>query len=347
MADFLRKVAQRYGRIRMGMIISFCAFVICLLPQYGLAADADRTSKAPIGGGAFLAWLICYLRRKKPIGGWLLYYFIALYVGAYISAILTLSSLSNYNPSGWDDKLQYFLFIITSIPGDIFLIAQVVLSFYLISQKRRDWKYVEMLKKVLLASFIFSVASIPVDLSYWPESSFFTIYSAILAIIWFFYFKNSLRVQFVFKEKVWDENTIYSSPAVKKNNQSFSAKRFLTEKTNKVKQFATVSTVGRSAAAILLFTALGDFDHDFYTILRFIICAVCSYCVYISYGLKKKFWLWAFGLIAAFFNPFKPIHLERETWSFIDVSVGIFLLLSIALIREQDEKKVKIEKTSL
>jgi hypothetical protein len=176
-----------------------------LFPQNSFAADAGQSSSTPAAGGAaFWIWLICYLRRKKPIGGWLLYYFIGLYVGLFISMILTVPSLSNYIPSEWDNKLHYFLFIITTIPGDIFLIAQVVLSYYLISQARRDWKYIEILRKVLLADFVFSVGSIPIEATLWPQSIFFSIYSAILSLIWFFYFKKSVRVEYVFKNKQWN-----------------------------------------------------------------------------------------------------------------------------------------------
>ena len=163
-----------------------------------------------------LIWLVCYVRRKNPIGGWLLYYFIGLYVGLFISIALIVPSLSNYNPLEWDDKFHYFLFIITTIPGEILLLAQVLLSIYLLSKKRRDWKHIEILKKVLFADVVFSAISIPIEVSLWPVSVFFSIYSAILSLIWFFYFRKSVRVQYVFKDKLWNPEILYPSVKVKK-----------------------------------------------------------------------------------------------------------------------------------
>ncbi len=192
-------------RAILSIAILFCFFVVFLFPQIILAADSGRSSSVPTAGGAaFWIWLICYLRRKKPIGGWLLYYFIGVYAGLLISILLTLPFLANYNPSEWDNNLHYFLFIITTVPDDIFLLAQVFLSFYLISQNRRDWKYIEILRKVLIANFAFSIGSIPIEATLWPQSVFFSIYSAMLSLIWFFYFKKSVRVQYVFKDKQWN-----------------------------------------------------------------------------------------------------------------------------------------------
>jgi hypothetical protein len=219
MKTFFDKIARKLSITPLiSAIVPFCLLLIFFLPQSLLAAESGKPSSTPFaGGGGILIWLVCYIRRKNPIGGWLLYYFIGLYVGFFISISLTVPSLSNYNPLEWDDNFHYFLFIITTIPGDIFLLAQVILSFFMISQKRRDWKYIEILKKVLLADFVFSVCSIPIEASLWPASAFFSVYSAILSLIWFFYFKKSVRVQYVFKDKLWNAEIFYPTVKVKKN----------------------------------------------------------------------------------------------------------------------------------
>jgi hypothetical protein len=214
MKDYFEKLSMK-GIMTQGIAI-LLFLVVFLSPQSILAADSGRPSSPSMAGAAaFWIWLICYLRRKKPIGGWLLYYFIGVYVGVLIWIMLTVTSLSNYNPSEWDNKLHYFLFILTTIPGDIFLLGQVFLSFYLISQNRRDWKYIEILRKVLLANLIFSLGSIPIEATLWPQSVFFTIYSAVLSLIWFFYFKKSIRVQYVFKDKQWNWEIFHPAGKIK------------------------------------------------------------------------------------------------------------------------------------
>jgi hypothetical protein len=184
--------------------------IVFILPDNLLAADSSRPSTPPVGAVVgFLVWLICFLRRKRPIGGWLLYYFIGLYGGLAVSIVVTIASLPNYSPAQWDTMLHYFLFIITTVPNVLFLLAQVFLSFFLFSQNRRNWKYIETLKTVLLLDFAFSLLSIAIDAALWSASVFFSAYSAVLSLIWFFYFKRSARVRYVFKDRNWDWETLH------------------------------------------------------------------------------------------------------------------------------------------
>jgi hypothetical protein len=194
-----------------------------LLPQDLLAAEAGRSTTPPAASGALFIWLICYARRKHPIGGWLLYYFIGLYAGSVISLFFLVSSLSNYAYGEWTNKFHYFLFIMTTVPADFCLLAQFVLSFFMISLKSRDWKYIELLKKVLLANIVFSFCSIPVEASLWPSNIFFSVYSAVVSLIWYFYFMRSIRVEYVFKLKQWDPEIL--NPTAKFYKQAISEKK--------------------------------------------------------------------------------------------------------------------------
>ncbi len=183
-------------------LVLIVLLVFLVLPENLLAADSNRSSTA--GGGALAFWLICYLARKYPIGGWLLMYFISLYSGFVISIIMTIISFQNYNPLQWDSILHYLIFLITTVPGDFILLIQVYLSFSLLSESRRDWKHIETLKTVLFLNIIFSLFSIPFDLTLWPDNVIISVYSAVVSLIWFSYFKKSARVKYVFKEKNWD-----------------------------------------------------------------------------------------------------------------------------------------------
>lgn len=85
----------------------------------------------------------------------------------------------------------------------------------------------------------------------------------------------------------------------------------------------------RAVAAILLFVAVGDLPYDFYTILRWIVCGVSAYGAMLAHERKADGWLWTFGVIAAFFNPFLPVRLSREMWAPIDIATGLVLLGSL------------------
>jgi hypothetical protein len=90
---------------------------------------------------------------------------------------------------------------------------------------------------------------------------------------------------------------------------------------NKKKNIALVIAAG------VLFLALFDgWEYGFFTLLRFVVFATTVYVAWMAFEGKKEKWVWFFGLIAVLFNPFIPIHLERETWMVIDLLIGVLLL---------------------
>jgi hypothetical protein len=73
--------------------------------------------------------------------------------------------------------------------------------------------------------------------------------------------------------------------------------------------------------------------------LRFVVCGVNGYGAYLCVmELNKPRWAWAFGIIALLFNPFIPIHLNREAWAPIDLVVAVFLIASIPFVKEPELK---------
>jgi hypothetical protein len=100
------------------------------------------------------------------------------------------------------------------------------------------------------------------------------------------------------------------------------------------------TVVLRILASTLLIIAVSDQPRDYYTILKWIVCPICFYNAVLAYRLQKKEWIWILALIALFFNPLRPVHLEQETWQVIDVLVSIILLVSIGFIHERKQNLV-------
>ena len=88
-----------------------------------------------------------------------------------------------------------------------------------------------------------------------------------------------------------------------------------------------------------LFFALSDgLPYGYFTLMRFVICAVTAYLAFLAYEKNSKsLWVWTFGFIAVLFNPFFPVHLERDTWVGIDLIVGIFLLSTIFIFKPEKQ----------
>lgn len=87
-------------------------------------------------------------------------------------------------------------------------------------------------------------------------------------------------------------------------------------------------------AAVFLLIALFDgWPYGFFTLLRFVVFATSAYVAWMSYEAKKEKWVWIFGFLAVLFNPFIVIYLNRETWSVIDFIVGIFMIISVLVLK--------------
>lgn len=94
------------------------------------------------------------------------------------------------------------------------------------------------------------------------------------------------------------------------------------------KAFVHVVAVG------MLVVALGTSpEHDYFTLLRFLVCPVSAFSAYQFWKLQRAAWAWVYGVGAVLFNPILPIHLERGTWQWIDLIAAIFITVSIFVLR--------------
>lgn len=85
----------------------------------------------------------------------------------------------------------------------------------------------------------------------------------------------------------------------------------------------------RLFAAILLLVAIADFDYGFYMLIRFIICTISVYFTFAAYKTENERWMWIYGMLAALFNPFLPIHLSKSIWVMNDLIVAITFVISV------------------
>jgi hypothetical protein len=72
------------------------------------------------------------------------------------------------------------------------------------------------------------------------------------------------------------------------------------------------------AALMLVFAAAEKQPGSFYTLLRWICCAVFAYSAIISLQLKRMLWLGIFAVLAVLFNPIFPLGLDRSLWIVVD-----------------------------
>jgi len=87
------------------------------------------------------------------------------------------------------------------------------------------------------------------------------------------------------------------------------------------------------AAAFLFLALIDGWPYGFFTLLRFVVFAASTYIAWMSYEAKKEKWIWIFGFLAVLFNPFIVIHLNRKIWSVIDLLVGLFMIVSVFVLK--------------
>ena len=72
------------------------------------------------------------------------------------------------------------------------------------------------------------------------------------------------------------------------------------------------------SAVILVFAAVEKQPDSFYTLLRWVCCAVFAYSGVTSFQMKRVLWLWIFGVLSILFNPIFPLGLDRSLWIVAD-----------------------------
>ncbi len=190
-----------FGALSLTLALTF------LLPTLALAqASTDESVQSGnVLGRLFfqLFWVWFLLRsRKQPIGGWLLYYYIGLYIWTPIDLILSLGAYQDSLPSAWPgESIHYGLYLITIWPTEILSVGELWIAHRL--RKTLSWRYVPILRKLMAIKVAVGCAALAIDGAVWPDFVFYDIISLVPVVIWLAYFHRSQRVWSVFHEGVW------------------------------------------------------------------------------------------------------------------------------------------------
>ena len=203
--DILESFYMRTIRNLLTLFICSISFVLLLYSYaYSQAHSYNRnTGYGAIWGLIICAW-ICGKRRKNPIGGWLLYYYIQLYGGTVLLLFLSVASFENYIPANWDDKSLYLFYLISTIPQEIANIAELIFASLLLKQRFRNSSKVNWLRAVFVFSIVFSIIGLAIDYTYWKESVPSDILGLAWPSIWLLYFTYSKRVKCVLIDNYWE-----------------------------------------------------------------------------------------------------------------------------------------------
>ena len=93
--------------------------------------------------------------------------------------------------------------------------------------------------------------------------------------------------------------------------------------------------------AILFFLCLFDMPYGYYQIVRFLALVGFAILAYFANSKENKIEMIIYIALAVLFQPLFKIALGRELWNFIDVVVGIGLIVSIFTNKKAENEQVK------
>lgn len=181
--------------------ILLLSLIIQAIPEIVFAQEQKKpTNTSYAGCGALILFLICYSKRKKPIGGWLLYFFIQFYLGAFFTTIFSIIGLTTYVPSQWESMSLYAIFLFTTIGSVIIAIMEVgLIAIKMVPEKYREWKAVKLLRILLSIDLLLSIISLLTSSNF--SENVLVIYGMIFPIIAILYFSFSKRVKALYLSK--------------------------------------------------------------------------------------------------------------------------------------------------
>lgn len=187
----------------MNKIAQFVTAIALLQITPVFAASTDAHQQPAAGSALFIAFAIAYLSRRRAIGGWLLYFYLQMYLSVLISLFFVPQVISNLRPSNWDNALLYVMFFLSVVPVLIVELIEVFVASRLLF--RRSEANLIFLRWTLVALVAASVASIAIDLAYFKQDPgiVFDFITAFFAVIWAIYFRKARRVKAVFIDKNW------------------------------------------------------------------------------------------------------------------------------------------------
>lgn len=227
---------------------------LMLLPWEAFAAASQTTGQRTFGAGLFVACAIAYLSRRRAIGGWLLYFYIQLYLSFLFSLLFLPAIFGNLRPTEWDSSKLYVLNLISVVPV-LLLTAAVVYAATMLLARRSEGSVI-FLRRVLLALAVARAIALGIDLTFFEDAPtlfedaptlFFDVIALVFAVIWLAYFYRAKRVRFVFIEGKWE----YAS---------YATKRVLTpeDKRRLRRRTLIASIVTFVALLVMMGLALGD-----------------------------------------------------------------------------------------
>lgn len=172
---------------------------VCLaIPAVAIAPYRDARSYWPV---ILFAGALCIFCKRRAIGGWLLFFYIAVYLGAVVAAISAVRHMEGMPPQSFAASEHYTLlkWVVTQRIV-LTLVAAVIATFLLFA---RTLAMLNLLRWVMVARIAVGLASLFAYVDF-PDEIRSTFMGLLALISWLAYLLLSRRVKHVFVLNDWD-----------------------------------------------------------------------------------------------------------------------------------------------
>ena len=145
--------------------------------------------------------VVCWMRRKDPIGGWLLWFLAQLLLAACAALYSFIDGWRQYLPATWHDPQLHLIYVLSRPP-------ELVASLYLALvawQATRDCTTptLRALRTALVIRLGAGLAVCLLDVKFFPLLTTYDVRTTAAAVIILLYLAVSTRVDRVFVRKNW------------------------------------------------------------------------------------------------------------------------------------------------
>lgn len=145
--------------------------------------------------------IVAGITKRRPIGGWLMFFYCQIYLGALISALLLGQTYLAYIPKPWANETRHMLFITATMPRLLgFLILAGVATVLL---AKRDLGWLSRFRFVFAVELVLMLVALGIDYFYFNNAFQANFGRLAIFFAWFAYFYSSDRVHRVFVTHDW------------------------------------------------------------------------------------------------------------------------------------------------
>lgn len=148
-----------------------------------------------------LPFVIAWIRRRKPVGGWL---FVYLWEGIARAVLAVAAGVAanwdRFGAAAWHgDVRRHAAFLVAVVPPVLLAALETAAAVMALRPSARSARALRRLRAILHLEVGTGLLAVALDSLYWPQNLVFSAPSLLWPVVWGAYFRGSKRVASLFR----------------------------------------------------------------------------------------------------------------------------------------------------